>query len=401
MGTSGSEGLLAQGLTEELAVFHDLARAVAAGPYDVPELLHRVCVGICNSFGFERALFARYDPDLHATHGVVFHNLEWPGDEWLPLQNFPLVETALACDEAVFSGDPVKEGVLPTEIAERFGVRSLVVVPLSVPGTCLGFLLADRAGSDFVLRREELDLLTALGSIAGVFLDKADQYEELRRLEAVQRDFISIASHELRTPIAVVHGIASTLHLRGNELRPEQLDELRLTMFEQAGRLRELADQLLDLSRIDAGAMTMQSEPVRPCEEIETLVSRLAPDRRSDVHVEGDTGLVVDLDRNAFDRVIGNLILNALRYGRPPITVTVGTENSVEIAVEDHGPGVDPQFQSRMFDRFSRSDASRDQASGAGLGLAIARSFADALGATLRYETVRPTGARFVLALPR
>jgi signal transduction histidine kinase len=391
---------LAEGLTEELAVFHDLARAVAAGPYDVPELLHRVCVGMCDSFGFERAIFARYDAELHATHGVAFHNVEWPGVDWLPLHLFPLVETALASSEAVFSGDPVGEGALPAEIVERFGVQALVVVPLVVPGRCLGFLLADRAGGEFALGRDELDLLTALGSIAGVFLDKADQYEDLRRLEAVQRDFISVASHELRTPIAVVHGIASTLFLRGSQLREDQLDELRATIFEQSGRLRELADQLLDLSRIDAGGMKMNTEPLRPCEEIETLVSRLAPDRRSDVHVEGDTALVVDLDRNAFDRVIGNLILNALRYGRPPITVTVGARDPVEIAVEDHGPGVDPQFLPRMFDRFSRSDGSREQASGAGLGLAIARSFADALGATLRYEAVRPTGARFVLELP-
>jgi signal transduction histidine kinase len=387
-------------LTEELAVFHDLARAVSAGPYDVPELLHRVCVGICNSFGFERALFARYDAERHATHGVAFHNVEWPGDEWLPVQHFPLVETALASGEAVFSADPAAERTLPADIVERFGVHALVVVPLVVSGRCLGFLLADRAGSDFALTRDELDLLTALGAIAGVFLDKADQYDELRRLEEVRRDFISVASHELRTPIAVVHGIASTLHLRGGHLRAEQLDDLRGTMFEQSGRLRELADQLLDLSRIDAGGMTLHREAVRPCEEIETLITRLAPERREDVHVEGDTGLVVDLDRNAFERVLGNLILNALRYGRPPITVHVGSHDGVEIAVEDRGPGVDPLFLPRMFDRFSRSESSREEATGAGLGLAIARSFAEALGGTLRYEAVQPTGARFVLELP-
>jgi signal transduction histidine kinase len=390
---------LVKGLTVELAVFHDLALAVAAGPYDVPDLLHRVCVGICESFGFERALFARYDAGRHATHGVAFHNVDWPGDEWLPLGRLPLVETALTSGEAVFSADPAGEGVLPAELVERCGLRALAVVPLVVPGRCLGFLVADRAGGEFELSRGELELLTALGRIAGVFLDKADQYAELSRLEAVRRDFISVASHELRTPIAVVHGIASTLHLRGAYLRQEQLDDLRRTIFEQSGRLRELADQLLDLSRIDAG-MTMRSEPLRPCEEIETLVSRLAPDRRDDVRVEGDLGLVVDLDRNAFERVIGNLLLNALRYGRPPITVTVEEADAVEIAVEDRGPGVDPKFLPQMFERFSRSEATRESASGAGLGLAIARSFTDALGGTLRYEAAQPTGARFVLELP-
>jgi hypothetical protein len=95
-GVSGSGETLAKGLTAELAVFHDLARAVAAGPYDVPELLQRVCVGICDSFDFERALFARYDARLNGVHGVAFHNVEWPGEDWLPLPSFPLVKTALA-----------------------------------------------------------------------------------------------------------------------------------------------------------------------------------------------------------------------------------------------------------------------------------------------------------------
>ena len=92
---------------------------------------------------------------------------------------------------------------------------------------------------------------------------------ELAESDARKNDFVAVASHELRTPISVVHGIAATLHLRGDELEPEQVHELRATLFEQTERLRDLADQLLDLSRIDSRPLLLQHEPFRPRERLD------------------------------------------------------------------------------------------------------------------------------------
>ena len=224
--------------------------------------------------------------------------------------------------------------------------------------------------------------------------------EELERLDDLKSQFVSLASHELRTPIAVVHGISSTLHMRGSELRPEQLADLRATLYAQTCRLSSLTEQLLDLSRLDADAFALQPERFRPRERIDELVYRIAPDRAHDVEVVVEPDLELVTDPHGFERVVANLITNALRYGAPPVEVRSRPNDGIELVVEDHGPGVPPEFVPHLFDRFAQPDR-RPVGPGAGLGLAIARSFARALGGDLRYEPVDPSGARFSFDLPR
>ena len=400
---------MAEQLTRELRVFHELARVVAAGPYEVGDVLERMCSEIRAAFAFERALIVRYRPGDETVHAVVQQGVEWPGDEWLPLSMFALLARALETGAAVATEDPIGDALLPERIAERFGVGPILSVPLLIEGRCLGFLVADRAGRSLDLTTRDLELLTTLAFVAAVFIDKADRYaqlqealEELRQLDDAKSDFISIASHELRTPIAVVSGIAATLHLRGQELREEQLIELRATLHEQSQRLQMLTNQLLDLSRIDTGEVSVAAQPVRPRELCDALLPQLAPDRLADIEVTIDPLLEVKTDPTYLERVLANLITNALRYGRPPVYVRGDANGAVRLVVEDRGPGVDPSFVPLLYDRFTRSEHSRALAStGAGLGLAIARSFAEALGGELSYSEANPHGACFTLTLPR
>lgn len=221
-----------------------------------------------------------------------------------------------------------------------------------------------------------------------------------RDADRLTYEFVSIASHELRAPIAVVHGIAATLDARVDELPGEQVHALLRQLVVQTDRLRDLADQLLDLSRIESGAAAGPPEQFDPGTRLEGLVPRIAGDRATDVHLLVESGLMVVADPVAFERVAENLILNALRYGAPPVEVRVEGDPCLLI-VEDHGPGVSPAFVPRLFERFSRSDESRRSgSSGAGLGLSIASAYAKALGGELAYEPAEPRGARFTLSLP-
>jgi signal transduction histidine kinase len=243
----------------------------------------------------------------------------------------------------------------------------------------------------------DLSVLTALGEAAAAVADRARDVDHADRLK---NDFVSIASHELRTPISVVHGIAATLHARIDELRPDQVHGLLGTLVQQTDRLRDLADQLLDLSRIESGGNGC-AERFHPRECLDELVPRIAGERAGDVNVliGEETQLVAD--PIAFERVAANLILNALRYGEAPVDVRCQDGERFRLVVEDRGPGVAPEFVPRLFERFSRSDDTRRSgAPGAGLGLAIATAYADALGGRLDYESVKPTGARFILSLP-
>jgi len=248
------------------------------------------------------------------------------------------------------------------------------------------------------LDESDLSVLSALGEAAAAVADRARDAGDAER---VTYDFVSIASHELRTPISVVHGIAATLHARVDDLDNDQVHALLAQLVVQTDRLRDLADQLLDLSRIESGGAAGPPEPFDPRERLDDLTARIAGDRAGDVQVLVEPGSTVVADPIAFDRVAANLILNALRYGEPPVEVRTEQNDRFHLIVEDHGPGVAPEFVPRLFERFTRSDESRRAGSpGAGLGLAIANAYANAIGGELAYEAAEPSGARFTLSLP-
>ena len=341
-------------LPRELRVLYELARVAALGSYTLDEVLDRICAGVQSEYGFASVRLVRGADD-------------------------PLVESALVLRRAVVEG-------------------GRAAVPLLVEGRCLGYLLCEGRTSDL----DELDMhvLSTVGLVSGVFAAKARQYEELRRADELKEQFVSIASHELRAPIAIVYGIAGTLLARGDELSHERLLELRRALFEQSLHLRDLTEQLLDLSRLDAGRIAVRPRAFRPLDSVEALLPRIAPDRVDDVQVEIDPRVELVSDPDAFERVVSNLIGNALEYGAPPVLVSGRTsDGTFRLAVEDHGPGVPREFVPRLFERFTRAGERRGR--GVGLGLAIAQEFAVAVGAELDYEQAEPHGARFVFDVPR
>jgi len=230
----------------------------------------------------------------------------------------------------------------------------------------------------------------------------AEKARDVDRADRRKADFVSVASHELRAPISVVHGIAATLQARLGDLDERQVHALLGSLVQQTDRLRDLADQLLDLSRIESGSHGLQPERFRPHERLAELLPRIANGREHDVRIDIGAGIELVTDPIAFERVAANLILNALRYGTPPVEVRGEGGEPFRLVVEDRGEGVPTAFVPELFERFSRSDDTRRAGvPGAGLGLSIALTYAEALGGRLEYEDVDPHGARFILSLPR
>jgi two-component system sensor histidine kinase MtrB len=169
----------------------------------------------------------------------------------------------------------------------------------------------------------------------------------------------------------------------------------------QAAGLKVLVEQLLDLSRLDAHAVPIEPTRIPVRDRVEQVVALSAGSRAGEVDVHVPIELEAVVDPDAFDRIIANLVTNALRYGRAPVRVSAERENGrLTVAVEDRGEGVPSEFVPKLFERFSRSDPSRRRAGGTGLGLAIAHSYAEALAGELRYRDARPHGACFELVLP-
>lgn len=253
--------------------------------------------------------------------------------------------------------------------------------------------------------QEEFELLRALGGFALLAWQRKSQVAAERRAfeeaDQLKSNFIALASHELRTPAAVIHGLASTLHLRGAHLDDDQLATLRLTLYDQTDRMRRLVDQLLDLSRLEANGITIEPQPLAVLGRIEELVQALAGEHADDVEISVAADLETLVDPNAFDRIVSNLIVNAARYGSPPIEISAEQrDRHFRLTVADHGGGVPAEFVPQLFERFTRSGSSRERSEGAGLGLAIAKSYAQAHGGDLLYEPISPHGARFRFVLP-
>src|SRR5437868_3660362 len=219
-------------LPRQLRVLYELSRVVETGPHSLTEVLERSCTEVQRDFGFAGVRIVRDDGPR------------------------PLLDLARTERRAV-----VEDG--------------RVAVPLLIEGRSIGFLVADRS-RELVLDEGDLDLLSTLGLVAAVFIAKAEQYdelqralEELRRVDELKDEFVAVASHELRAPIAVVHGIAATLHLRGDQLDHAQLGELRRALYDQSARLQELTEQLLDLSRFDSGRIRVELRVFHPRDSVD------------------------------------------------------------------------------------------------------------------------------------
>ena len=255
---------------------------------------------------------------------------------------------------------------------------------------------------------DELALLRNVGALTGLALDRVRLYQAehdsrlaLERANEVKLDFIALAAHELRTPMTTIHGFVTTLHHLGHQLDDRQRGQVSEALLQQTDRMARLVEQLLDLSRLDAEAIEIAPRPIALKPHLEEIVAAAAAARPEQVEIDVDEKAIATVDQNALDRIVSNLVTNAFRYGSAPVIVRAEqTDRHFRLTVEDRGRGVPPEFVPDLFERFSRSELSRETAGGTGLGLAIARSYARAHGGDLFYEDAEPHGARFHLVLP-
>lgn len=224
--------------------------------------------------------------------------------------------------------------------------------------------------------------------------------EELRhaRDESRSKDqFIADVSHELRTPLTGIYGFASSLEDASDDM-PEPARELVGFIVTESAELSRMIDDLVAAGRIDADAISYELEPVPVLDEIREVVR---PFRRRGISVEvDDISIVVLADRMRLSQILRNLVSNAAKHGGSEIAVTAYTrDDTAVIEVIDDGAGVAEDVKGRLFDRYVHKDGSAVVTGSVGLGLAIARSFAQGMGGSLGYERVEELTI-FELRLP-
>jgi len=338
------------------------------------------------------------------------------GEPQRPGWTRPLAETVLG--EVLRDGSTVVTDDLagtpryPEELEiAGLGLRSRVVAPLSLAGRTLGALSVSRV-DPASFTKDEVHLVTLLGRQLATAVENIRAFdaeraagEELRRLSALRADFVSLVSHELRGPMASVVGCASTLRQRWRTLTPGQRESFLALIDEETTRLAALVGDVLDTSRVEAGTFTYSFGDVDLAELIEETASVV--DLGTDA-VSVRTSVTTPLprirgDRERLRQLVMNLLTNAVKYTVDGDEIEVradAVDGVVELSVTDNGPGISPEDQRLIFEKFGRGSNDGNSTPGAGLGLFIARSIAEAHGGSLRVDSRPGEGATFTVQLP-
>ncbi len=297
----------------------------------------------------------------------------------------------------------------PPQLLSRLGAGSLLLLPMMIRGRVIGVMALLHMRPSRLYSLEEIAFAQEVARRAAVAIDNARLYDQKVAAISIRDQFLSIASHELKTPLTSI-----TLQLSAfgrllasgklMSIPQEKLKQRLGIMLKQGDRLASLIEELLDVSRISRGGLALVAAPVDLVEVVREAFHALSDEAaKRDVSLELQGAAQVEgvWDRERIEQVVLNLVENALKYGAPgkPIEVTVKSADSLAILrVHDEGSGIAPEDQKRIFEQFER--AVSPNLGGLGLGLWIARKIVEAHQGRIYVESRLGAGSTFVVELP-
>jgi PAS domain S-box-containing protein len=313
-----------------------------------------------------------------------------------------LIADVSDADLAAIAGDAEQLAVY-----RRAGFRSAMIVPLYAAERLMGVIIlatgesGRRYGRDDVAVAEDLAYRAALG------LENTRLYQDARAAIRTRDDFLSIAAHELKTPVTSLMGYSQMLQrrLEGQPAMSERdLRALRV-IREQTERLAKLVASLLDISRIETGHFALDRRPLDLCglvrAQVEAAQSTL--DRHTLTYHCAGASLIVEGDAMRLEQVVQNLVQNAIKYSPDggPITVRVERQDGLAaIAVSDRGIGIPHDAQGHLFERFFRAPNAAGLSGGIGIGLYVVKEIVEQHGGSVGIASVEGEGSTFTVFLP-
>ncbi len=293
----------------------------------------------------------------------------------------------------------------------KHGVFSLLLVSIRLSDRQLGVL---SLGSDLphAFSEEEAHIVKSVADQLAVAIENMRLIKEtaettaLRETNRLKDDFVSMVSHELRTPLASIKGYSRTLLADNGHWDEQTRDEFLSIIADESDKLTDLVENLLEMSRIDAGRLPIVPEPIllwRFCKGVVERVGKHYPGMKFDCEL--DEGLpMVQADPRRVEQVLVNLLQNAAKYSGADVVSIIGSYSGGQwatISVVDNGIGIAPEYLPHLFDKFYRVEKGQgDSGVGTGLGLAIAKALVEAQGGHIWVESKPCEGATFAFTLP-
>lgn len=423
----------------ETRILYDLMR-IATREEKLEQQLHAIAQAIVDVFSsWEISDCALLQPDQMGTMRVQASASENEEEVVLSADEQAIASWVMTHGQTVgLYDDPTPPSTITAPFTQRFPMHStsgrvqhhsFLLLPLKMGQHMVGVLrlrVLDRARQ--LLREGRLELINghpdspkAPTAFFWTFLDQATvlmerawlrrehvRIEILQRTDALRAALLSSVSHDLRTPLTSIKAAASSLLQEEVQWDEEARHSFASSIVHEADRLNRLVGNLLDLSRIEEGALTLQKEwyPLAPliCEVLDRLQT-LLQGRVVHTHLPGDIP-AIELDYVQIDQVLTNLIENAVRYTPTTSPIEVGIEKNgeeVRICVADRGPGIPAADRELIFDKFYRvldKERANGYPAGSGLGLAICRGIVEAHDGRIWVEEREGGGAVFIVALP-
>ena len=318
-------------------------------------------------------------------------------------------------DPGYLRGDRLFPASAPVAAAALEGAAVIAppdaVVPMVVRGEIVG-ALHERSANGGGLDDERGELLRGLADQLGLVLEsarlRADQaatVQRLRELDEMKSDFVAITSHELRTPLSGIRGFVDMLRRRGSDLTIDQRDEYLSIVLTQTDRLIRLVEDLLVVSRVEAGKLSLEPTEVEVRQLLEHVTNGLG-EAAASVRIEEGTEAPVRMvaDPNRLIQVLTNLVHNAVKFSPAGATVALrwrtSAEGTVSFDVVDPGPGIPESEVGRIFERFHQRESSLTHTEGFGLGLYISKLLTEAMGGWIDVTSAVGEGSTFTVTLP-